>query len=160
MVRGIKFNSERFDSNDDNNVMCPITENIVIICRSNKLMTSLEDEIISTINGDAEYNDYDCDEEDIGKAKSDSRCGLQGVININRQKIILSIEPAIVYRAKSIEDVWFYDCYGLGETYKEQIYPMTVFKGSRDKWNEGRDAVYNMIIAGRYGGYDGSWVAI
>lgn len=160
MVRGIKFNAERFDTKDDNNLMNPITENTVVICNNRKLIESLEKEIISTINGKAEYNDYDCDIEDVGKARSDSRCDIQKVIDINGQKIILSLEPAIIYRAEKIEDVWFYDWYGIGESYREQIYPLIVFKGSRDKWNEGRDAVYNMIIAGRYGGYDGSWVVI
>ena len=64
------------------------------------------------------------------------------------------LEPAMVYKAKQIEDIWFLDCSGSGDDYKEQIYPMTVFKGSRQVWDEGLDKVYRTIITGAYGCYN------
>ena len=35
---------------------------------------------------------------------------------------------------------------------------MLCFKGSNDKWNEGKDEVYKYIVQGRYGCYDGNWI--
>lgn len=157
MVRGIKFNHPRFDTNNDNNILGPITENTIILCNNPSLMRMFATEIVATINGEAEYNDYDCDDEDVGKAKFELEFGLQKVIDINGQKIFLALEPAMVYKAKQIEDIWFLDWVGSGDNYREQIYPMTVFKGSREKWDEGLCAVYKMIVGGRYGCYDGKW---
>ena len=160
MVRGFLFKDKRFDTNDDNNLMYQITENTIILCANFKLMKSLAEEIINTINGEAEYNDYDCDEEDVGKAKYELNFGLQKVIDINGQKIILCLEPAMIYKAKSIKDIWFIDWVGNKEDYKEQIYPMTIFKGSHEVWDKGMDEVYKTIVNGRYGCYDGKWVVL
>lgn len=160
MVRGFLFKDKRFDTNDDNNLMYQITENTIILCANFKLMKSLAEEIINTINGNAEYNDYDCDEEDVGKAKYGLNFGLQKVIDINGQKITLCLEPAMIYKAKNIKDIWFIDWAGTDEDYKEQIYPMTIFKGSHEVWDKGMDEVYKTIVNGRYGCYDGSWVIL
>lgn len=158
MVKGIEFKDKRFETKDGNNFLEPITDNIIILCNNLELMHTFAKEIINTINGEAEYNDYICDNEDVGKAKLELAFGLQRVIDINGQKIILCLEPAMIYRAKQIEDIWFLDWIGSGDNYREWIYPMTVFKGSHDKWNEGLDAVYKMIVSGRYGCFDGKWV--
>lgn len=160
MVRGFLFKDKRFDTNDDNNLMYQITENTIILCANFKLMKSLAEEIVNTINGEAEYNDYDCDEEDVGKAKYGLNFGLQKVIDINGQKITLCLEPAMIYKAKSIKDIWFVDWVGDEEDYKEQIYPMTIFKGSHEVWDKGMDEVYKTIVSGRYGCYDGKWVVL
>lgn len=120
-------------------------------------MTHLADEILNTVNGLAEHNDYYCDDEDIGKAKIVLNFGLQKVIDINGQRITLCLEPAMIYKAKNIEDVWFYDCVGENENYRESIYPLAIFEGSDDVWSRGLDDVYKMTIAGRYGGYNGCW---
>lgn len=160
MVRGILFKDKRFDAKDDNNLMCPITDNTVILCANCRLMHSLAEEIFNTINGNAEYNDYDCDEEDVGKAKYELNFGLQKVIDINGQKIILCLEPAMIYKAKHIGDIWFADWIGKDDDYKESIYPMTIFKRSNEVWDSGLDEVYKMVVGGRYGCYDGSWVTL
>ena len=159
MVEQIVFNDKRFDTNNENNQL-DLTDNTIILCNNYNLMDSLADEIVNTINGRAEYNDYWCDDEDIGKAKYEMCFGLQRAIDINGQKIILCLEPAMVYRAKKIEDIWFYDWIGEGDSYKESVYPMNVFIGSHDVWNEGLDKVYKMIVAGRYGCYDGKWTKL
>lgn len=154
MVRGILFKDKRFDTKDDNNLMYKITENTIILCNNYKLMTTLAEEIVNTINGKAEYNDYDCDEYDVGNAKYELNFGLQKVIDINGQKIILCLEPAMIYRAKQIKDIWFADCSGTEDNYKESIYPMTIFKGSFEVWQSGLNEVYKTIVNGRYGCYD------
>jgi len=72
----------------------------------------------------------------------------------------LCLEPAMIYRAKKIEEIWFCDWIGKGKSYKESIYPMTVFVGSDEVWNDGLDKVYKMIVNGRYGCYDGKWTKL
>lgn len=57
---------------------------------------SLAKEILDTINGKAEHNNYWCDDEDVGKAKFDLVFGLQRVIDINGQKITLSLEESMI----------------------------------------------------------------
>ena len=158
MVRGILFTDKRFDTYENNNLMYRITENTIILCSNYDLMNSLAEEIVNTINGKAEHNDYDCDEEDVGKAKYKLNFGLQKVIDINGQTITLCIEPAMIYKAKEIGDIWFFDWNGTDDNYKEFIYPMTIFKGSLEVWESGLDEVYKMIVNGRYGTYDGKWV--
>lgn len=162
MLRAIKFNDKRFRTKDDDNVFSEITNNCITLCPDYKSMDSLADEIVKTVNGSAEYNDYDCDDEDVGKAKYTLRFGLQRVIDINEQKITLALEPAIIYKAKDVKDIWFFDWHGSNEIpnhpYEELIYPMCVFKGHKDVWNAGLDEVYKTICNGRYGVYDGRWV--
>ena len=173
MVKGIKFKDKRFETKDDNNWLCEITENIIIICNNPRLMYSFAEEIVNTINGKAEYNDYYCDDSDVGKAKYELNFGLQKVININGQKIVLGLEPSLVYKAKQLEDIWFLDCVGSKynerdewssdlevNTYKESIYPLLVFKGSKDDWNNGLDRIYRNLCGGRYGCYDGNWTKL
>ena len=157
MVNAIKFNSTRFNSHDDNNLL-ELTNNTIILCPNINIMISLSNEILNIINGKAEYNDYWCDTSDVGKAEITLRFGLLTLINIGKQKITLAIEPSIIYKAKSIDDIWFIDFSGKDSTYKESIYPMTIFKGSKNVWDNGLDEVYKMVVGGRYGCYNGEWV--
>lgn len=162
MLRAIEFKDKRFMTKDDNNLFSPIKENTIILCHNYKLMNSLAEEIINTVNGKAEYNGYDYDDEDVGQAKMWLMFGLQRVIDINGQRITLALEPAIIYKANDIEEIWFFDYKGSYEMelhpYQEFIYPMTIFKGSHKVWEDGKDEVYKMICNGRYGTYDGRWV--
>ncbi|MCM1235667.1 MAG: hypothetical protein NC489_36695, partial [Ruminococcus flavefaciens] len=116
----------------------------------------------NTVNSEAEYNDYDCDDEDVGSAKLWLSFGLQRVIDINGQRITLALEPSIIYKAKDIEDIWLFDWSGddgLGvRPYEEFIYPVCIFKGSHEVWSDGKDEMYKMICNGQYGTYDGKWV--
>ena len=128
-------------------------------------MDSLAKEIMNTVNGKAEYNDYDCDDEDVGAAKMWLSFGLQRIIDINGQRITLALEPAIIYKANDIKDIWFFDCRENDKVeslppYEEFIYPMMIFKGSQEVWDSGKDEVYKIICNGRYGTYDGEWVNI
>lgn len=73
-------------------------------------MDFLSKEILNTVNGDAQYYDYDCDNEDVGKAKIWLLFCLQRVIDINSRRISLALEPVIIYKANNIEDIWLFDC--------------------------------------------------
>ena len=126
-------------------------------------MDTLATEIINTVNKKAEYNDYWCDDKDDGKAKLDLCFGLQRVIDINGQKISIGLEPAIIYKANKLEDIWLFDYRGCDKIetlpkYEEFIYPMLIFKGSKKTWEDGKDAVYQTICNGRYGCYDAKWI--
>ena len=158
MLESILFKDKRFDTNNDNNLMCELTDNTIILCSDWNIMNSLGDEIINTVNGKAEYNEYQCAERDLGKAKYTMCFGLQRVIEINDQKIILCLEPAMIYRTKQLEDFWFATSTGIGDEYKEAVYPMNAFIGSKDIYDKGLDVVYEFIVSGRFGCYDGSWV--
>lgn len=163
MLYGIEFKAKRFMRKEHNNIFSPISENAIILCNNYKLMDSLAKEIVNTVNGKAEYNDYCCDDEDVGNAKIELSFGLQRIIDINGQKITLALEPAIIYKANSINDIWFFDYRGCDEIeslpkYEEFIYPMIIFKGSHKVWEDGKDAVYKVICNGRYGTFDGKWI--
>ncbi len=163
MLRSIEFKDKRFRAKDEDNLFCPITENTIILCNNYKLMDSLAEEILNTVNGEAEYNIYDCDDEDVGSAKMWLCFGLQRIIDINGQRITLALEPAIIYKANDIKDIWFFDYQGSNEIetlspYEEFIYPMFIFKGSQKVWDDGKDEVYKTICNGRYGTYNGKWV--
>lgn len=158
MVRGFLFKDKRFDAEDENNLMYSITKNTVVLCPDHKLMCFLSEEILNTINGNAEYNDYDCDSDDVGTARYELNFGLQKVININNQRIILCLEPAMIYRATAIKDIWFADWVMRNGKIKISVYPMNIFKGSREVWKRGLGEVYKTIVEGRYGCYNGKWV--
>ncbi len=158
MLKGIIFNDERFDTKDGYNILNDLTDNTIILCRNFDMMNALAREIVRTVDGRAEHNDYACDEEDVGKARYDVNFFLQKAIKINGQTITLCLEPAMVYRAKNIKDIWFFDHDFPGNGNGWRIYPMTVFKGAEEVWASGLDVVYNTITIGRYGGYTGEWI--
>lgn len=153
MLEYIEFKADRFRKDEDFNVI-DFTENTIILCNNCQLMNSLAKEIIDTVNGKAEYNDYWCESEDIGKAEIELNFGLQCLIDINGQKITLSLEPSIIYKANKTEDIWLFDINGYN---KELIYPMLIFKGSNQIWEAGKDEVYKTICNGRFGCYDGKF---
>ena len=154
MLEYIEFKADRFRKEEDFNVI-DLTENTIILCNNCQLMNSLAKEIINTVNGKAEYNDYWCESEDIGKAKIELNFGLQCLIDINGQKITLSLEPSIIYKANKPEDIWLFNINGYN---KEVIYPMLIFKGSNQIWEAGKDEVYKTICNGRFGCYDGKFL--
>lgn len=160
MLRAIEFKDKRFETKDDYNFFDITSDNMIILCNNYRIMHSLTDEIINTVNGKAEYNNYDCDENDIGKAKSLLCFKLQRIIEINEQKITLALELSIIYKANKISDIWLFDCNKKDGIYKEYIYPIDIFKGSCKTWNKGKgkDEIYKNICNGQYGTYDGNWI--
>lgn len=158
MVKGIQFNDEQFDATDYHNIFGELTENTVVFCRNFDMMKAFAQKIVDTINGKAEYNIYDCGEEDIGRARYDISVYLTTVIKVNNQKITLCLEPAMIYTAKRIEDVWFLDERKVGDNYLWTIDPLAGYKGAKNIWEGGLDSVYAQITIGRYGGYTGEWI--
>ena len=160
MVNGILFKDSTFDTTQDNNLMYPLTENTIILCQDYKLMDNISHDIINIINGKEKLSDYDCSEDDVGKAKYEFNFGLQRVIDINGQKIILCLEPAMIYRATKPEDIWFAGWVDVDGIIKKSVYPMLTYMGSMDIWNQGLNAVYKKISCGSFGYFTGSRVNI
>ena len=154
---------QRFKKEEDYNLLGELTDNTIILCSDWKVMQSLADEILNTVNGKAEYNNYDCDDEDVGNAKVLFRFGLQCVIEIGKQHITLALEPSVIYKANDIKDIWFIEWSGCDEIqtlppYREVVYPMCIFKGSNKVWKDGKDEVYKAICNGWYGCFNGKWI--
>jgi len=160
MIHGIWFNDETFDRTSDNNIMYPLTKDTLVLCSDYQLMNFLANDIMTAINYENTDNDYDCDESDIGKAKYELNFGLQKVIDVNGQRITLCLEPAMIYRVKHISDIWFAEWVNIDCEIKKSVYPMTAFIGSNELWNKGLVEVYQAIVCGKCGGYNGSWVKL
>ena len=152
MLEELKFNR---GFKEGSNLFAELTDNTIIICQSWELMYSVANEIFNTVNGEAEYNDYFCDDGDVGKANFFLQFRLNSALRINKQQITLALEPAIIYKAKNIKDVWFCEQTEEGKT----IYALTEFKGCNEFWDKGLDEMYKMVAGNRFGGYDGEWLS-
>lgn len=151
MVSQILFTDKRFDAKNESNYMYELTKNTIILCTNQELLCSLGQEILDTIN-DKTKNCYDCDVKDVGKAKIIIRNRLHMVIDVNGQTITLCLEPAMVYKAKEIDDIWFFTKVKINGNYKECIYPLSSFEGTEKVWKAGGlNSIYLGIVCGRYG---------
>lgn len=157
MLEELDFKSDNFTRKFNFNELLELTTNTIIICNAYKTMVDLSNEIINTVNGSAEYNDYRCDDSDIGQAKIILQFGLQRKIAINQQIITLALEPAMIYLADKPEDIWFADTNDDGEY---AVWALTSFMGYNDCWDEGKDNIYKMVVNGRFGAYNGCWVNV
>lgn len=63
MLEAIEFKADRFKKEEDYNVI-EFTDNTIILCNNYQLMDTIATEIINTVNGKAEHNDYYCDNDD------------------------------------------------------------------------------------------------
>lgn len=154
MLKAIEFKSDRFNQEDEMNYIDNLTKNSIILCNSTSIKRELVKEIQNTLNEQAEYNDYYCDDEDIRNYNVLIDFLTTTVIQIGEQTIVFSVEPTCIFKANNIEDIWFCD----EINNKIELYPMEVFKGSYDKWDEGIIEVYKYICSGRYGTYDGNYL--
>ena len=162
MLDHIEFKTKEFG--ETRNVFGgELTKNTIVLCNSLESMNMLHEAIKTCLNKPDTHKEkpedgimYHCEDEDINNAIDVLCFSLQRVIKINEQYITLSLEPSIVYKADCIEDIWFLDKMDT----KYEIYDILCFKGSTDKWNEGKDAVYKYIVEGRYGCYYGNWVSL
>lgn len=157
MLDCIEFESDKFETKDEQNVLCELTDNTIILCDSYETMDFIADEILNTINFKAEHNKYSCDVSDIENAKMELAFGLQRIIDINGQKITLALEPSIIYKSKSVQDIWFIWFIDYENYNKFAVYALSMFKDC-DKDYENLDVLYKNIVNGQYGCYNGKWV--
>lgn len=154
MLHEITFQDEKlmYDGGYD---VIEFTDNTIILCCNSEMMNSLAEDIIKTVNGKAEYNDYRCDDEDVGKAKYVLDLDLQKIIDINGQRVTLGLEPSLIYKANKLEDIWRFELTAFDNG---AVWPMSVLIGSQELWNSGKDEVYKSIYNSKYGHYDERWV--
>ena len=57
-----------------------------------------------------------------------------------------------ILQAQSLNDIWFVD---YNKDNKLLVYPLTIFKGYKDDWDEGVMDLYKNVCNGRYGCYVG-----
>lgn len=154
MLRGILFNDEKyFESSDDNNLMDILTGNTIILCEDNKVKNFLYDAIREICDGKHKETGYEYYAEDTDRLNL--RVGISYLPTTelyidDEQKIVLTMEAPYIFTAKQPEDIWFAQ---RNNDNKIFLYPMKVFKGYKEKWNEGIQAVYHYIVQGRYGDY-------
>ena len=154
MLRGILFNDDRyFESSDDNNLMDRLTENTIILCADNKIKNFLYDAIWGICHGKYRKSGYEYYAEDTDKLNLKVGISYLPTAELyvdDEQKIIITMEVPYILTAKQPEDIWFAQ---RNRDNKIAIYPMKVFKGYKEKWDEGIEAVYRYIAEGRYGDY-------
>lgn len=156
MLNRIEFKTDRFTQEDGYNSFCGLTNNTIILCCSTSIKRELVKEIQDTLNEQRERNDYDCNEKDIRNYHVLINFLTTTILRIGDQIIVFSVEPTCIFKANNIDDIWF--CNENCQTDKICLYPMTIFKGSKEKWNEGIIEVYKFICNGRYGTYDGEYL--
>ena len=155
MLRGIKFNKEHyFDFNDNNNLMDILTENTIILCEDDIIKNFLSNEIKDICDGKHKTengHDYYIEPEDnLNITYGINYLPTTELFIDDKQKIVLTIEAPYILTATSPKDIWFAQ---RTKYNKISIYPMRVFKGYKEKWDEGVYAVYRYIVSGKYGNY-------
>lgn len=158
MLQGIKFNEKKFDKENSNNLFCDLTNNVIVLCPNFDMKQELAQEIMATVNGKIEGNFYGFYDDKPEKAVYGTNMFLQTVIEIGDQKIYLSLEPAMVYKAKQIEDIWLLDEKKAEDGHLYTLIPFRFYKNAKNLWEKGFDYVYRNIHLGRYGGYSGEWI--
>lgn len=169
MLQGIEFNEKKFDKENCNNLFCDLTNNVIVLCPNFDMKQELaqeimatvnngQQEIVATVNGKIEGNFYAFYEDKPEKAVYGTNMFLQTIIEIGDQKIYLCLEPAMVYKAKQIEDIWLLDKKKAEDGYLYTLIPFRFYKNAKNLWEKGLDYVYRNIHLGRYGGYSGEWI--
>lgn len=154
MLRGILFNNEAcFDFSGDNNLMDTLTKNTIVLCEDNQIKNFLANAIIEICEGKHKKSGYDYCAEPEDKLELQVGISYLPTTELfvdNEQKIVLTMEAPYILTAQSASDIWFAQ---RTKDAKISLYPMRIFQGYEEKWNEGVEAVYKYIIAGRYGDY-------
>jgi hypothetical protein len=155
MITTIQFNDlERFNHTDDNNLMDVITENCIILCEDVDIKRFIANEIIKICTGEYSNNDivgYNVDHDNEPKLTRNITYFPTSLLCIDdNQRIICTIEASSILVAKSVEDIWFAIRDSMN---KVNVYPLCVFKGHKDDWEQGIDCIYKNVVNGRYSPY-------
>lgn len=150
MIEGIEFKKELFETTDENNIICPMTSNVIILCNSSETKDIISDEIERLNDEDgADYGSTDKNDVSIEKVIRYKPTSIYA-INGEQQKIIVTVEDPFILTAKDKWDIWFAD---VNKDNKIEIYPFVAFVGSQETWDKGIDRVYRDTIIGRYGSF-------
>lgn len=154
MLRGILFNDDKyFESVDDNNLMDVLTKNTIVLCEDTEIKNFLHHAIVDVCEGKhmEEGYLYHIEDTDYLNFKYGINYLPTTELNIDEeQKIIFTIEAPYILTATSPADIWFAQ---RTKENKIRIYPLRVFKGYKEIWEQGVYRVYIDTIVGRYGNY-------
>ena len=133
--------------------MDTLTENTIILCEDTMIKNFLYNAIKDICDGKHEETGY------LYYAEETDRLQLKYGINYlpttelnidDEQKIILTIEAPYILTANSPQDIWFAQ---RTKENKIRIYPLRIFKGYKERWEQGVYKIYIDTISGRYGNY-------
>ena len=142
MLRGIKFNDDKyFESTDDNNLMDTLTQNTIILCEDTEIKKFLYNAIKDICYGKHEKQGYDYYIEKTDLLQFRYGINYLPTVELNiddEQKIILTVEAPYILTATSPKDIWFAQRYemSLSETRSAEIRSkriFTEFETQRDK---------------------------
>lgn len=154
MLRGILFNDDKyFESINDDNLMDVLTENTIILCEDTEIKNFLYHVIIDICDGKHIESGYDYYIEDTDYLNYKYGINYLPTTELNidtEQKITFTVEAPYILTATSPKDIWFAQ---RTKENKIRIYPLRVFKGYKERWEQGVYKIYIDTIAGRYGNY-------
>jgi len=155
MIKAIQFNDQnKFDHTDDNNLMDIITRNCIILCEDVDIKRFLSNEIIKICCGEYMEDEsvlYDTESDDEPKLTKNFTYFPTSLLKIDdEQRIVVTIEAPFILTATDVHDIWYA---GRTNANKVIVYPLRVFKGHMDDWNQGVEKIYINTIHGRYGVY-------
>lgn len=154
MLRGILFNDDKyFESINDNNLMDTLTQNTIILCEDTEIKKFLYHAIIDICDGKHIESGYDYYIEDTDYLNYKNGINYLPTTELNidtEQKITFTVEAPYILTATSPKDIWFAQ---RTKENKIRIYPLRVFKGYKERWEQGVYKIYIDTIAGRYGNY-------
>lgn len=154
MLRGILFNDEKyFEFSNDDNLMDTLTENTIIICEDTNIKNFLYNAIKDVCEGKHKEEGYLYYIEDADALNFKYGINYLPTTELyidEEQKITFTVEAPYIFTAKTPDDIWFAQ---RTKDNKIRIYPLKVFIGYKDRWEQGVYKIYIDTIAGRYGNY-------
>ena len=155
MLNAVEFLDDIFNKEDDNNIMCELTDNTIIICSNSRVKNIILKHIIECFKS-SDYENCDYNYEDGDKFQIEVSYNPTSVINVSNnnnltQRITITKEVPFILQAKNPNDIWFANYNE--ESSQTSIYPFTIFKGYIDVWDKGVMNVYKKIINGCYGNF-------
>lgn len=155
MIKAIQFEKlDQFDHNDENDFMDIITDNCIILCEDVDIKRVVASKIMEICCGTYADNDlvgYEVNHDGEPKLTKNITYFPTSLLCIdNDQHIVCTIEASSILSAKNVEDIWFAI---RNNNNKISIYPLRVFKGHKDDWDQGIEHIYLNVVNGRYSPY-------
>ena len=166
MIKGIQFYGKEWDRYNDDNCLVGLTNNTIILCNDlqikSKIVNAMNDMFEHELDNSEDFEfEYDDEDDDISyEEKIFIDSDTITIFNLYNQKITISTEPSVVYKANFVNDIWFairtknerYSCnFSKESPYLYSMYPMTIFRSSGKYFKKGLDRLYKDIINGCYG---------
>ena len=144
-------NENKFDFNEENNLMDVITKNCVVLCQDTGVRYFLAKEIADICEGkheDADGHQYCTASGEMPRLTRRIEYLPTSIFEIDgEQQIVVSVEVPFVLSVKNVNDLWF--AVRTREN-KVALYPFTGFKNYKEVWAAGMSRLYCDVAGGRY----------